>query len=125
MRHDPFTGIFNEAYINHTIRFNVQDAFLESDISDNGLTRAFTHMSIRYNFGALKEVLNEVMDYLLVTDLDIVDLEWRFKALYTEIKWEYKFIKRAPEKKRKELDDLYKQVTNTKKSLRTEIEDVY
>jgi hypothetical protein len=125
MRHDPFTGVFNGAYINHTVRFNVQDAFLESDISDDGLTRAFTHMSIRCNPGAPKEVPSEVMDRLLATDLDIVDLERRSKALYTEIKWEHKFIKRAPEKKRKELDDLRKQLTNTKKSLRTEIEDAY
>jgi hypothetical protein len=47
MRHDPSTGVFNGAYINHAVRFNVQDAFLESDISDDGLTRAFTHVSIR------------------------------------------------------------------------------
>jgi len=125
MRHDPFTGVFNGAYINHTVRFNVQDAFLESDISDDGLTRAFTHMSIRCNPGAPKEVPSEVMDPLLATDLDIVDLVRRSKALYTEIKWEHKFIKRAAEKKRKELDDLRKQLTNTKKSLRTEIEDAY
>jgi hypothetical protein len=26
MRHDPFTGVFNGAYINHIVRFNVQDA---------------------------------------------------------------------------------------------------
>jgi hypothetical protein len=38
MRHDPFTRAFNRAYINHTVRFNVQDAFLESDIADDGLT---------------------------------------------------------------------------------------
>jgi hypothetical protein len=125
MRHDPFTGVFNGAYINHTVRFNVQDAFLESDISDDGLTRAFTHMSIRCNPGAPKEVPSEVMDRLLATDLDIVDLERRSKALHTEIKWEHKFIKRAPEKKRTELDGLRKQLTNTKKSLRTEIEDAY
>ena len=96
MRHDPFTGVFNGAYINHTVRFNVQDAFLESDISDNGFTRAFTYMSIRCNPGAPKEVPSEVMDRLLATDLDIVDLERRSKALYTEIKWEYKFIQAGP-----------------------------
>ena len=56
MRHNPFTGVFNEAYNNHAVRFNVQDAYLESDITDDGLTRAFTHMSIRCNPGAPKEV---------------------------------------------------------------------
>jgi hypothetical protein len=125
MRHDPFTGVFNGAYINHTVRFNVQDAFLESDISDDGLTRAFTHMSIRCNPGAPKEVPREVMERLLAADLDIVDLERRFKALHTAIRREDKFIKRAPEKKRNEHEDLRKQLTNAKKSLRTEIEEAY
>jgi hypothetical protein len=46
MRHNPFTRIFNEAHINSSVRFNVEDAFLESDISNDGLTQAFTHMSI-------------------------------------------------------------------------------
>jgi hypothetical protein len=32
-------------------------------------------MSIRYNPSAPKEVPSEVMDHLLVTDLDIMDLE--------------------------------------------------
>lgn len=125
MRHDPFTGVFNGAYINHTVRFNVQDAFLESDISNDRLTRAFTHMSIRCNPGALKEVLSEVIERLFAADPDIIDLERRFKALATEIKWEHKFIKWAPKEKRKEHEDLRKQLTNTKKSLRTEIEDAY
>src|SRR5258706_7686605 len=90
MRHDPFTGVFNGAYLNHSVRFNVQDAFLESDISDDGLTRAFTHMSIRCNPGAPKEVPKEVMDPLIAADPDIADLERRFKESYTQIKWEYK-----------------------------------
>jgi hypothetical protein len=38
MRHNPFTGVFNEAYNNHAVRFNVQDAYLESDITDDGST---------------------------------------------------------------------------------------
>jgi hypothetical protein len=103
----------------------VQDAFLESDISDDGLTRAFTHMSIRCNPGAPKEVPGEVMDPLLAADPDILDLERRCKALYTKIKWEYKFINWAPKKKAKEYKDLGKQLTNAKKSLKTEIEDAY
>src|SRR5450432_146653 len=102
MRHNPFTGVFNEAYINSSVRFNVQDAFLESDISDDGLTRAFTHMSIRCNLGAPKEVPEEVMKPLLAADPDIADLERRVKQSFTQIKWEYKFIKRAPKKIKKE-----------------------
>jgi hypothetical protein len=118
MKHDPFPGVFNGAYINHTVRFNVQDTFLESDISDDGLTRAFTHMSIRCNPGAPKEVPNEVMERLFAAHPDIVDLEQRFKALSTEIEWEYKFIKRPPGEKRKEHEDLRKQ-RRSEKSTKT------
>jgi len=103
----------------------VQDAYLKEDISDNGLTRAFTHMSIQCNPGAPKEVPKEVMKPLFAADPDIVNLEQRVKELHTEIKWEYKFIKRAPKKVRKEYKDLRKQLKNTKKSLEDEIEDAY
>jgi hypothetical protein len=125
LRHDPFTGVFNGAYINHVVQFNVQDAFLESDISDDGLTRAFTHMSIRCNPGAPQEVPSEVIKSIFAADPDIMDLERRFKASHIKLKWEYRLIKLAPEKKRKEHDDLRKQLTNAKKSLRTDIEDAY
>jgi hypothetical protein len=60
------------------------------------------------NPGAVKEVPNEVMERLLAADPDIIDLERRFNSLYTEIKWEYKFIKRARKEKRKEHEDLCK-----------------
>jgi Protein of unknown function (DUF3435) len=125
MRHNPFTGVFNEAYINSSVRFNVQDAFLESDISDDGLTRAFTHMSIRCNPGAPKEVPEEVMKSLFAADPDIADLERRVRQSYTQIKWEYKFIKRAPKKIKKEHKDLGKELTNAKKSLRDDIDKAY
>jgi hypothetical protein len=48
------------------------------------------------------------MKPLFAADPDIVDLKRRFKELYTEIKWEYKYIKRAPKKIRKEYEDLCK-----------------
>jgi hypothetical protein len=43
------------------VRFNTQDTFLEEDISDNGLTRAFIYISIRYNPGVPKEVPDEII----------------------------------------------------------------
>ena len=125
MRHDPFTGVFNGSYINHQVRFNVQDAFLESDISDDGLTRAFTHMSIRCNPSAFRDVPSEVMDPLLATDPEIVSLKRRVQVLYTKIKWDYKFIKQAPKKTQLEYRDLCKQVTNAMKSLKDEIKNAY
>ena len=86
LRHDPNTGVYSAAYRDELIRFNVQDAFLESDISDDGLTWAFTHISLRYNLGALKDVPSEIIKLLLAADPDIVDLKRRFNKLYTEIK---------------------------------------
>ncbi|KAH8800214.1 hypothetical protein F5884DRAFT_838162 [Xylogone sp. PMI_703] len=80
MRHDPFTGIFNGSYINHSVRFNVQDAFLESEITNDGLTRAFTHMSIRCNPSAPEGVPRESIERIFATDPDIVNLERQFKA---------------------------------------------
>jgi hypothetical protein len=86
MRHNLFTGVFNKVYINSSVRFNVQDVFLESDISDDGLTQAFTHISIRCNPGALKEVSEELMKPLVAADPDIADLERWVKESYTQIK---------------------------------------
>jgi hypothetical protein len=122
MRHNPFTGVFNEAYNNQAVRFNVQDAYLESDITDDGLTRAFTHMSIRCNPGAPKEVPREVMDQLLAADPEIAVLERQFKESHTRIKWEYKFIKRAPTEIREAHKKLGQQLKNATKSLEDELE---
>ncbi|KAJ8068112.1 hypothetical protein OCU04_003684 [Sclerotinia nivalis] len=122
MRHDPFTGVFNGAYINNVVRFNIQDAFLEGEITDDGLTQAFTHISIRCNPGVPKEVPTKIMNSLLATDSDIIDFEKRFKQLHTKIKWNYKFIRCAPQMVRKQYGDLRQKITNAKKSLKDEIE---
>jgi hypothetical protein len=122
MRHDPFTGVFNGAYINGNVRFNVQDAFLESDVSDDGLTRAFTYMSIRCNPGAPDTVPTELMDQLLAEDPDIVELDRQFKESRLRLREEYGTIKRAPKRTQKEHEDLGKQLRNLTKSFKTEIE---
>jgi hypothetical protein len=79
MRHNPFTCVFNEVYNNQAVRFNVQDAYLESDITDDGLNRAFTHMSIRYIPSAPKEVPREVMERGVAADPEIAAFERQFK----------------------------------------------
>ena len=91
MRHDPFSGVFNGAYLNHRVRFNVQDAFLEEDLSDDGLTRIFTHMSITCNENAPARVPKEVVD-ALPPDPEIVKLEKRHDELYHIIRDQYRFI---------------------------------
>jgi hypothetical protein len=100
----------------------VQDAYLESNITDNGLTRAFTHISIRCNPSAPKEVPREVMDRLLAADPEIAVLKRQFKESHTRIKWEYKFIKRAPKEIREAHNKLGQQLKNAKKSLEDELE---
>ena len=122
MRHNPFTGVFNEAYNNQAVRFNVQDAYLESDITDDGLTRAFTHMSIRCNPGAPKEVPPEVMARLLAADPEIAVLKRQFKESHTRIKWEYDYINRAPKQIREAHKKLGQQLKAATKSLADELE---
>ena len=125
MKHDFHTEIFNRSYINHTVRFNMQDIFLKSDIFDNEFTWVFTHMSIHCNSGALKEVPSKVMGPLLTADSDVVELEQQFKTLHTMLKHKYKFIKQASKKKLTEYKNLYKQLTNAKRSLKANINDTY
>ncbi|PVH69256.1 hypothetical protein DL98DRAFT_439439 [Cadophora sp. DSE1049] len=96
LRHDPSTGAFGVAYRDQLVRFNVQDAFLESNVSDDGLTRAFTHMSIRCNPSAPDPVSEEFMQQFYAQDPNIVDLEQRTIDVKATIKWEYRFIKQAP-----------------------------
>jgi hypothetical protein len=122
MRHDPFTGVFNGAYINGNVRFNVQDAFLESDISDDGLTRAFTYMSIRCNPGAPDTVPTALMDQLLAEDPEIVGLDRLFKESRLRLRGDYGTIRRAPKLKQEEHEELGKQLRNAMKSFRTEID---
>jgi hypothetical protein len=80
MRHDLITGVFNGAYINHRVKFNTQDAFLERDVSDDGLTRAFAHISIRRNPSVPKHVPKTVLSALPL-DPNIADLERRHTAM--------------------------------------------
>jgi hypothetical protein len=61
IRHDLDTGVFNSAYNNESVRFNIQDTYLNGEISEDSLTRAFTHMSIRCNPGAPNKVPVEVI----------------------------------------------------------------
>lgn len=120
MRHDPMTGVFSSAYINHRVKFNTQDAFLERDVSDDGLTRAFAHMSIRCNPG-IPKVVPDVVLQVLPLDTDIVDLERRHTAMFQQLRHRYKFVKRAPPKPMKEYQDLGRQLANARKSFREEI----
>jgi hypothetical protein len=90
MRHSPNSGIFNAAYLNGQVRFDVQAAFLKRPY-DDGLTRAFTHMSITRNPCAPTKVPEEVMDALPL-DPGIVNLERQREELFKTIKKTYGFL---------------------------------
>ena len=86
MRHDPMAGVSSGAYINHRVNFNTQDVFLEGDVLDDGLTRAFAHMSIRCNPRILKKVPKVVLQ-VLPPDPDIADLERRYAAMFHQLRY--------------------------------------
>jgi len=65
------------------------------------------------------------MDPLLAADPDLVNLERQVEALRAKIKWEYRYIKRAPKNIKTEYDDLGKKRINATKSLKDEIKNVY
>jgi hypothetical protein len=80
-------------------------------------------MSIRCNPGAPDPVSEEFMQQFYTQDPDIVDLDRQTRDLKVKIKWKHRFIKQAPKKERTEYQDLQKQLTSAKKSLKTEIDD--
>jgi hypothetical protein len=114
------TGVFSGAYINHRVKFNTQDAFLERDVSDDGLTRAFAHMSIRCN-PSIPKAVPAVVLRALPPDPDIADLERRQAAMLQQLRYKYRFVKRAPLKEAKEYQDLGRQLTSARKSFKDEI----
>ena len=54
----------------------MQDAYFEENISDNGLTRAFIHISIRYNLNALKDIPEEIIKPLFIANPDIINFKY-------------------------------------------------
>lgn len=125
MRHNPYTGVFNEAYNNEHVRFNVQDAYLNGEISEDGLTRAFTHMSIRCNPGAPKEVPKDMMRQLLAAAPDIVELQEQVKDSSMQLRQVYGCINRAPAYRQNEHKELCDERKNAIKSFKTEMNNAY
>jgi hypothetical protein len=53
------------------------------------------------------------MEPIFAADPDIIDLERRFNASHTELKWEYKFIEQAPEKRKEHIISPCTPISNT------------
>ena len=95
MRHDPMTGYLANTYLNRRVGFNTQDAYLERDPSADGLTRAFTHMSIRYNPEVPKEIPKAEL-VKLPPDPDVTELRTQVRQMAIGLRREHGFIKYAP-----------------------------
>ncbi|KFA45515.1 hypothetical protein S40293_10335, partial [Stachybotrys chartarum IBT 40293] len=124
MRHDPMTGCLANAYLNHRVGFNVQDAYLERDPSADGLTRAFTHMSIRCNPEVPKEISKQEFEQL-PPDPYIVDLKRKIRLRRMSIRQEYGFIKNAPDEVTTEYRRLQSDLKNAEKNFRDEMTKVF
>ena len=124
MRHDPLTGCIGNAYLNGRVGFNVQDAYLERDPSADGLTRAFTHMSIRCNPEVPKEIPKAELD-ILPHDPDVADLSRRVKTMFLSIRQQYGFLKSAPQEVLVEYRQLQRDLKNGEKRYRDEMTKVY
>lgn len=124
MRHDPLTGCLQNAYQNHRVGFNTQDAFLERDPSADGLTRAFTHMSIRCNPEVPKEIPKSEMDKL-EPDPEVVELTNQVKRKAIQIRQEYGFIKNAPKEVKHEYEQLRRDLKSAEKAFRDDMTKVF
>ncbi|KAL3957291.1 hypothetical protein ACCO45_007869 [Purpureocillium lilacinum] len=124
MRHDPLTGCLQNAYQNHRVGFNTQDAFLERDPSADGLTRAFTHMSIRCNPEVPKEIPKSEMDKL-EPDPEVVELTNQVKRKAIQIRQEYGFIKNAPKEVKQEYEQLRRDLKSAGKAFRDDMTKVF
>ncbi|RSL39234.1 hypothetical protein CEP54_016352, partial [Fusarium duplospermum] len=99
-------------------------AYLERDPSADGLTRAFTHMSIRCNPEVPKEIPKSELDQL-PPDPDVVELSNQIKRKSYAIRVEYKFIRLAPKTVRREYAQMRRDLINAEKRFRDEMTTVY
>jgi hypothetical protein len=123
LRHNPNTGVFT-AYLNQRVGFNVQNAVLE-DPTDDGLTRAFTHMSIRRNPLAPMVIPREVAD-ILPPDPMVIEWENRRAELRNILRGLHGTVSRAPQSEMVEqYDQLGRQIASAKKSNQDALNAVY
>ena len=79
MRHNPNSAVYNGAYINERVPFDVLSAVLERPSAD-GILRMLTHMSLMRDPRAPVHVPDDVL-VALPPDPDIVALEQRREEL--------------------------------------------
>jgi hypothetical protein len=79
MRHNPNSAVYNGAYINERVPFDVLSAVLERPSAD-GILRMLTHMSLMRDPRAPVHVPDDVLA-ALPPDPKIVDLERKREEL--------------------------------------------
>ena len=116
IRHSPNSDIFN-AYLNKKVRFDVQSAFLEHPSTD-GLTRAFTHISLTADPRAPTDVPREIID-ALPPNLDVLAIDVERAQLFKELREEYGFVNQAPgaDIRKKKHQQLVRKIANKNKKL--------
>ena len=123
MRHDPNSGIFN-AYLDRRVRFDIQSAVMGRPSVD-GLTCAFTHMSIRCDPRAPADVPKDIRANLPPCPKTI-KLEKEREAIKLEVKAKYKFMNRS---QGTQIGDHYfklvKKINSTKKSYEEDLKKAY
>ena len=124
MRHEQNSGIFNSAYLNARVRFDIQSAVMERPSVD-GLTRAFTHMSITCDPRAPKDVPQHIKD-ALPRDPKIFELEKERKTLYVKMRSQYQFLyKGAETEMEKRYQRLVRKINSTTKKWEEVIKKEY
>lgn len=124
MRHDPMTGCLANAYLNQRVGFNTQDAYLERDPTADGLTKAFTHMSIRCNPEVPKEIPAAELNKL-PPDPNAAELGKEIKLESMRLRQLYGFIKLAPKKERESYKELQDERRSVEKIFKTHMTKVY
>jgi hypothetical protein len=123
MRHEQNSAIFG-VYLNTRVRFDIQSAVMERPSVD-GLTRAFTHMSITCDPRAPKNVPKHVKA-ALPRDPKIIEWEKERDTLTVEIKSRYKYIYMAEKtEKYKRRQKIIQWIINATKKWEEDIKKAY
>ncbi|TQW01322.1 FluG domain-containing protein [Cordyceps javanica] len=124
MRHDPMTGCLANAYLNRRVGFNTQDAYLERDPSADGLTKAFSHMSIRCNPEVPREIPKAELARL-PPDPEVVELTREVKQTAIRLRQQYGFIKSAPADEKDKYQRRRCDLRNAEKAFKEDMTKIY
>lgn len=103
----------------------MQDAYLESEISKDGLTRVFTHISVRRRLDSPAKAPSELIRQATDADPRIASLRREVDMSYKRLKVNYRLIKLVPEKEKQGYNKLKNQLKSEQKSLENIVYNAY